>query len=261
MFVVSMKTSKKKVLFVVLALVVLAGIAVLLLTGSNGGEYAVCSLGKYSVAAADNQQRIEFLHQFGWQVQEEPVEIGEVSIPAEFNETYEAYNEIQKAQGLDLSEYCAQSCKRWSYEVLNYPGQTQGVRANLLVLDGKVIGGDISSVELDGFMHGFVNPSSSELNQPPASSTLPTEPATSSAAEGSTSSAEPSNPDSSEPAASTQAPVEPDSSSGVEETGGEVDLATWTQEQIDEAIANGIIRSTERDTLAPDPDMPNAPTD
>lgn len=30
--------------------------------------------------------------------------------------------------------------------------------ANLLVLDGRVIGGDICSVELNGFIHGFVNP-------------------------------------------------------------------------------------------------------
>ncbi|MBR6748707.1 MAG: hypothetical protein IKM07_07185, partial [Clostridia bacterium] len=37
----------------------------------------------------------------------------------------------------------------------NYPGGLSDVAANLLILDGEVIGGDISSTLLDGFMHGF----------------------------------------------------------------------------------------------------------
>ena len=40
-------------------------------------------------------------------------------------------------------------------EIENYPGQAEGVRANILVYKNKVIGGDVCSVELDGFMHGF----------------------------------------------------------------------------------------------------------
>ena len=40
----------------------------------------------------------------------------------------------------------------------NYPGYENKdgvVRANLLVYEGRVIGGDVCSVELDGFMQGF----------------------------------------------------------------------------------------------------------
>ncbi|MBR2893486.1 MAG: DUF4830 domain-containing protein, partial [Clostridia bacterium] len=47
----------------------------------------------------------------------------------------------------------------WSYEIKNYPGyeNTDGViRGNILVYDGIVIGGDICSIELDGFMAGFM---------------------------------------------------------------------------------------------------------
>ena len=57
---------------------------------------------------------------------------------------------------MDLSKLKGKKVKRWTYEVTNYPKQTEGVRANLLVLDGKVVGGDICSNDAaNGFMHGF----------------------------------------------------------------------------------------------------------
>ena len=45
--------------------------------------------------------------------------------------------------------------KRWTYDVTNYPDNRPNVKANILVYDNKIIGGDICSLELDGFMHGF----------------------------------------------------------------------------------------------------------
>lgn len=118
----------------------------------------VSKLGKYNLSASDNAERMSFLSQFGWQVKEEPLEICEIVLPAQFNETYHNYNEIQKQQGLDLSRYAGKTCKRWTYEITNYPDQPEGVHANLLIIDGRVIGGDISSTQLNGFMHGFINP-------------------------------------------------------------------------------------------------------
>ena len=60
-----------------------------------------------------------------------------------------------RQQGCDLSKYAGKRCKRYTYVIENYPGQAEGVRANILVYKNKVIGGDVCSVELDGFMHGF----------------------------------------------------------------------------------------------------------
>lgn len=77
---------------------------------------------------------------------------------AEFDETFESYNELQKLQGMDLSRYKGQRAKRYTYTVLNYPGQEEGVQANVLVLNDTIIGGDVSSVAIDGFMHGFAIP-------------------------------------------------------------------------------------------------------
>ena len=79
-------------------------------------------------------------------------------IPAEFDRGYEKYNEIQKAQNLDLMPYAGKRAKRWTYSIKNYPGYEGAdgtVQANILVYEGAVIGGDVCSTELDGFMQGF----------------------------------------------------------------------------------------------------------
>lgn len=102
-----------------------------------------------------NEDRLEFIAQFGLEVEEEPCEIEEIVIPQEFDAVYQKYNEIQKAQGLDLSRYAGKKVKRFCYRVLNYPGCEDEVRLNLLVAENKVVGGDVSSLALDGFMHGF----------------------------------------------------------------------------------------------------------
>ncbi len=104
---------------------------------------------------SDNQKRIAFLAQYGWEVEEEPAESKDVAIPMEFGDVYQKYNEIQLSQGYDLEAYRGKCVKQYSYTVTNYPGVTDPVRANLLVYEGKIIGGDVCSLNLGGFMHGF----------------------------------------------------------------------------------------------------------
>lgn len=115
-----------------------------------------------NIRASTAEERIAYLSQFGWSVETDPVEVSEVIIPEPFDETYTNYNELQKQQGFDLSLYAAKRVKRWTYRVTNYPGYEgkDCIQATLLVYDGQVIGGDVCSVELDGFMHGFVKEAS-----------------------------------------------------------------------------------------------------
>ena len=161
MFVLSIKPNHKKIIGIA-ALVLALVVGVFVWSSSrDGGEWSVTASGKkYTLKASTNEERIAFLQQFGWTVNPEPLEITEVTIPSVFNEVYERYNELQKSQGLDLSRYAGKICKQWVYEVTNYPAQDTTVRATLLVLDGRVIGGDLSSPALDGFMSGFVGQTS-----------------------------------------------------------------------------------------------------
>lgn len=140
-----------------LLLLALALIAVACAVVSRNGT-AVARSGDVNLRADTADERIAYLSQFGWQVDADPVEVSEVVIPTTFDDTYTQYNAIQQAQGFDLLPYAGQRVKRWVYRVRNYPGyeEMDCIQATLLVFDGQVIGGDVCSTQLDGFMHGFV---------------------------------------------------------------------------------------------------------
>ncbi len=100
----------------------------------------------------------EFLAQFGWVADAGSAETAEVTIPAEFDKVFAGYNELQKSQGLDLSKYKKKTVTRYTFTVTNYGGYEGTVYANVLVYRGRVIGGDICSADVDGFIHGFEKP-------------------------------------------------------------------------------------------------------
>lgn len=152
MFVLSVKASRKKLLLAVAAVV--AVILVLILVGTARRSAVQTSAG-YQLQAADDAQRRAFLSQYGWETGEEPTEICEVIIPETFDAVYQKYNDLQKTQEFDLTRFQGKRVKRWTYEIQNYPGYEGTVYANLLVYDGAVIGGDVCSKALDGFMQGF----------------------------------------------------------------------------------------------------------
>ena len=110
--------------------------------------------------AKTEADRAAFISQFGWEVDAEPVEILEVAIPEDFDDVFLSYNELQKQQGYDLEKHKGERAKRYSYHITNYPDAKQEVRISIMVLDGRVIGGDVSSTALNGFMQGFAKDSS-----------------------------------------------------------------------------------------------------
>ena len=153
MFVYSVKSSRLKL--IALAVLAVAAVAALLFLTQRSRPAAG---GTVRLAAATAQERAAFLSQFGWEAGEDPLEVSEVIIPAEFDETYLKYNEIQKAQSMDLSAFAGRRVKRWTYEIRNYPGyegKPGVVQANLLIDKGVVVAGDVCSLELGGFLHGF----------------------------------------------------------------------------------------------------------
>ena len=158
MFVVSFSKNKiKKMFFTALAVGVLSLCLVLLIAFIVQYQSTQTSAG-ISLLATNEQERLAFISHYGWEVDKDAVEIQEIVIPEVFDDVYENYNEIQLEQGFNLTKYAGQRVKRWTYIVRNYPDtspEEDYIRLNLLVSDGVIIGGDVCSVKLDGFMHGF----------------------------------------------------------------------------------------------------------
>jgi len=106
-----------------------------------------------------NQDRIEYLQSYGWEVSQEPLATQEILVPEDTDESYDDYLALQREQGFDLTKYAGKRVKRYIYEVLNYPTGETGVQANLLIYGDVVIGGEVLSPHLDGFLHGLAMPS------------------------------------------------------------------------------------------------------
>ena len=101
---------------------------------------------------------VSFLEQFGWTVESTPLETIEIRIPTQFDKVMNAYNELQKNQGLDLSKYKDKDVMRYTFRVTNYPDYAGTVYANVIVYKNKVIGGDVCSSDVTGFISGFQFP-------------------------------------------------------------------------------------------------------
>lgn len=158
MFIFTTKINRSRVVAGLLALAVLCGgvwgLGQVLFSPGD----AVSALGA-SPRLKTNEDRLEYLAGYGWQVNSEPVSVEELLIPEEFDETYSQYLALQESQGFDLTKYRGKRVKRYSYTVLNYPSGETDIQAGLLIYKDTVIGGEILSSQLGGFIHGLAFPS------------------------------------------------------------------------------------------------------
>lgn len=158
MFIYSMHANTIKFFAVIcLALTALIALIVFVPAYSSGDPYqSVGAQVSYNYdKIKSNDDRINFIKQFGWEVEAQPLKEQEVMIPKDFDKVFAAYNEIQRKQGLDLTSFKKKNVMRYTYAVTNYPDYEGEVYVNILVYRNTVIGGDICSADVNGFVHGF----------------------------------------------------------------------------------------------------------
>ena len=163
MMVMTAKVDMKKIALI-LGAVAAVIVALILLLG--GGEETQTTSAK---PVSNNDARVGFLANFGWEVASSPVESGQVRIPEEASEVFDRYNKLQKSQGYDLTQYAGKNVMRYVYKVNNFPGATEPVYATVLVYKNQIIGGDITDTAAGGKVQGF------KMNKDNTSSTKPTE--------------------------------------------------------------------------------------
>ena len=149
MFVMTAKVQKKKLLLAAGAAVLVIVAIVLLLGG--GASTPTASVNNIT----SNDDRVQFLASFGWEVVNSPTESSQVRIPSSESEVFTRYNALQKTMGYDLSEYAGKTVMRYVYRIKNYPGATEPVYATILVANHQVVGGDITDTAATGTMQGF----------------------------------------------------------------------------------------------------------
>lgn len=134
-----------------IVLCVLAFIAVLLLVGTAAGGVKILA----KDVASTTEKRVAFLADCGWEVDPASEQVQEILIPEHFSPVYESYNDLQRQQGYDLRKFSGRTCTLYAYTVTNYRDKEQTVIADLYIYKNQVIGGDIHSTSLGGFMIGL----------------------------------------------------------------------------------------------------------
>lgn len=154
MLIMTAKVNKRN-LFIGIAAVIVAIIALIALTG---GDSEPTGPSKNTAVLMDtNDARVKFLLDLGWEVTTSPTESMQVRIPRESNEVFDRYNELQKSQGYDLSKYAGKTVMRYVYRIENYPNATEPVYATLLVYRDQLIGGDITNSGPAGKVQGITS--------------------------------------------------------------------------------------------------------
>lgn len=98
----------------------------------------------------NTDDRIRCAKSLGWQVDKSSETVKTVYIPNESTEEFDAYNEMQKMCGFDLFPYMGKGALCYTYRITNFPGDAPvNAFLNLIIYDGKMIGGDCDVLEYD----------------------------------------------------------------------------------------------------------------
>lgn len=139
-----LRIGRKKARLIFIAMLVLVAVALVFCT-SEKGVIKCC----YD----DSVERQNFLRVHGYETADDYT-AKTITIPTVWGDVYENYNKLQKSQGYDLSLFKGVTVTQYTYTVTNYPTD-EVVLIHLLVYDGVIIGADVMSTAMDGFMKGL----------------------------------------------------------------------------------------------------------
>ena len=95
---------------------------------------------------------IESENVVGYTADETAVSVKEIVIPESFSDVYSKYNRLQQTAGFDLTRHKGDNACVYTYRL----SDSEDTVINLMVSDNIIIGGDISSVRIDGEMKSLL---------------------------------------------------------------------------------------------------------
>lgn len=155
MFVYSVRASTVR-FFAVIILTLAFLVGIVAFGGISGNAVSAMTNTVNFEGRKTNDDRVEFIKEFGVDVKEAPIETVDFTLPENFDRIIAGYNEIQKMQGLDLSKYKNKKVTRYTYLAENYDGYDGDVYVNLILYKNTVIACDISSADPSGFISPLI---------------------------------------------------------------------------------------------------------
>lgn len=119
----------------------------------------ICAVSNMDFNASTNAKRLEFIRNTGYEVLSNEPETKTVEIPEAFSDVYKNYNKLQRSAGYDLSNYKGCDVVIYTYKIKTPSGYNGDCVFNMMVYNNRVIGGDVSSSALGGFMLSLKNKS------------------------------------------------------------------------------------------------------
>ena len=126
-----------------LLLLAAAAIFVIAVAGALGGAGD-------SVSAATREERAALLRDLGHTPDIDSETEKHVRLPTDFPAVLDNYEQLQRSQGLSLKKYAGKEIHIYTCPLVE-DGQ-EGVYSALYIYRGKVIGGDVHSVDFEGYM-------------------------------------------------------------------------------------------------------------
>ena len=131
-------------------ILLLTGIVVVLITFLTNHPAKPASQSE-GIRCSTTQERVDYINSFDLKTDSKE-ESKEIIIPEQFNDVYNKYNEIQKQQNFDLTDYKGKTAVMYTYNITNYK-DNDNVIANLIVYDGMLIGADLCDTSAyNGFL-------------------------------------------------------------------------------------------------------------
>lgn len=112
----------------------------------------IYAAGNNNANAKTNADRLIFIKNLGCEVINTQPNSKTVHIPEVFYDVYNNYNLLQKTAGYDLALFKGCEVNIYAYKINPPRGYEGECVVNLMVYKDRIIGGDISSVALGGFM-------------------------------------------------------------------------------------------------------------
>ena len=148
MFIYTIRASTLRFLSVLLLSgLLLSGLTIYGMTATETAAEGI----RYDSIRTESDRRA-LLSSLGFEVTADAETTAEFTLPDALDTVLLGYNELQKAQGLDIGKYTGKTVTRYTYLIPDYEGYDGKVYANIILYRHRVVALDLTGVGEESFV-------------------------------------------------------------------------------------------------------------